>query len=70
MSSLKTFPAKNLLLVILLCLGNLITGQTSDPNHILGTPCTTCPAPPKYSPVTIMDGNQANVTSYTVSACG
>lgn len=70
MSLLKTSPIKNLLMVILICLSNLVTAQISNPNHVLGTPCTNCPAPPKYSPPTVMDGNQANVTSYTASACG
>lgn len=48
--------------------GNMLTAQNTT--HILGTPCTNCPPPPKFTPVTIMDGNQANVTSYTASACG
>ncbi len=69
MKLFKSSPAKSLLLfMILSCVINFSTAQTS-PNHVLGTPCTDCPTP-KVSPVTIMDGNQSNVTSYTASACG
>lgn len=70
MSLIKTSPLKNLMLAILICLSNFIIAQISDPNQVLGTPCLTCPAPPKYSPMNIMNGNQANVTSYTAEACG
>ena len=70
MKFFTSFAAKSLVLFsILFCISNLNIAQTS-PTHILGTPCLDCPAPSKLSPVTIMNGNQSNVTSYTASACG
>ncbi|MBK7669184.1 MAG: hypothetical protein IPJ32_18680 [Sphingobacteriaceae bacterium] len=69
MKLFKSSPAKSLFLFLILCCTyNYSVAQTS-PNHVLGTPCTDCPTP-KGSPVVIMDGNQSNVTSYSVSACG
>ena len=63
-SSVRSF----LFFVILVSNSVLVKGQTS-PNHVLGTSCATCPAP-KFTPPSIMNGNQANVTSYTFEACG
>ncbi len=71
MNLLKSSPVKSLILLMILFLGTFNgVAQTADPNHIPGTFCTSCPAPPKYAPPTIMNGNNANVTSYTASACG
>jgi gliding motility-associated-like protein len=62
-----TSPPKFLLLLIFFAMAGLITAQKQS--HVLGTPCSDCPVP-KFTPAIIMDGNQADVTSYTATACG
>jgi gliding motility-associated-like protein len=66
--STSTSLKKSFLFFIFLLTGSILTAQTYSQD--LGIPCATCAAAPKFTPATIMDGNQANVTSYTVTACG
>lgn len=61
-------PPLKWLFIILISFSNTIIAQTNS--HELGTPCSNCPPPPKYTPPSILNGNQSNATSYTVEACG